>query len=187
MTDSQIIDLYFRRSEQAITETAVQYGKMFYRISYNVLHNNEDAEECVNDTYLTAWNQIPPTRPNHLSVFLSKITRRLSIDKWRRNTAAKRGGGQLDMAVEELDWTLASKDDIEEDYIRSELTRDLNAFLNKLPDNERRVFICRYWYMDSIADIASEFGFTQGKVKTMLMRTRNKLKVYLQEKGGYDL
>ena len=187
MTDPQIIELYFRRSERAISETAARYGRLFFQISYNILHNHEDAEECVNDTYLTAWNKIPPTKPNSLSVFLSKITRRLSIDKWRRNSAAKRGGGQLTLAVEELDRTLSSGEDLEENFIRSELTRDLNAFLNKLPDQDRRVFICRYWYMDSVADIASDFGFTQGKVRTMLMRTRNKLKVYLEKKGGYAL
>lgn len=187
MTDAQIIELYFRRSEQAIRETAAQYGKMFFSISYNILHNHEDAEECVSDTYLTAWNRIPPTKPVRLGVFLGKITRSLSIDKWRKSTASKRGGGQLDLAIEELDWSLASGEDLEENYIRKDLTRTLNSFLRGLPDTERRVFICRYWYMDSTADIAADFGFTQGKVRTMLMRTRNKLKVYLEEKGGYEV
>lgn len=187
MTDNQIVELYFRRSERALEETAAQYGQLFYRISYNILTNHEDAEECVSDTYLTAWETIPPTRPNRLGVFLSKITRRLSIDRWRRNTAAKRGGGQLTLAIDELDFCLASHEDVEENYIHKELTELLQSFLSGLPDTERDVFLCRYWYMDSIRDIAGDFGFTQGKVKTMLMRTRNKLRIYLERKGGYDL
>ena len=187
MTDAQIIELYFRRSERAISETAAQYGNMFYRISYNILQNREDAEECVSDTYLTAWNRIPPTRPARLSVFLGKITRSLSIDLWRKKTASKRGGGQLDLALEELDWALSSGDDPETQYLRKDLTRLLNDFLRSLPDTERRVFISRYWYMDSAADIASDFGFTQGKVRSMLMRTRNKLRVYLEEEGGLEV
>lgn len=185
MTDTQIIDLYFLRSEKAIEETAAQYGHLFYKISYNVLHNAQDAEECVNDTYLTAWHRIPPTRPNHLSVFLSRITRSLSIDRWRKRNASKRGGGQLTLAVEELDRTLSSGENIEENYIRSELTQLLNDFLHKLPETECQVFVCRYWYMDSIDTICEEFGFSASKVKTMLMRTRRKLKVYLEERGGY--
>ena len=185
MTDQQIIALYFCRSERAIAETAAQYGKLFYNVSYNILHNNEDAEECVNDTYLTAWNTIPPTKPTYLSTFLCKITRRLSIDKWRTKTAQKRGGDQMTLAVEELDRTLASDDDVEGTYIRRELTQELQNFLRQLPEQECRVFLCRYWYMDSIADIAKDFGYTQSKVKTMLLRTRRKLKAHLEEKGGY--
>lgn len=187
MTDHQIVELYFQRSERALKETAAQYGQFFYRISYNILSNHEDAEECVSDTYLAAWQTIPPTRPQRLGVFLSKITRRLSIDRWRRNTAAKRGGSQLTLAIEELDFCLASQEDVEEHYLQKELTGMLQSFLSGLPETERNVFLCRYWYMDSIRDIATEFGFTQGKVKTMLMRTRNKLRVYLEKKGGYDL
>lgn len=186
MTDNQIVELFFHRSERALEETAARYGQLFYRISYNILTNHEDAEECVSDTYLTAWETIPPTRPNRLGVFLSKITRRLAIDRWRRITAAKRGGGQLALAVEELDYCLASRENVEEDYIKKELTGLLECFLSELPETERDVFLCRYWYMDSIREIAADFGFTQGKVKSMLMRTRNKLKIYLERKGGYE-
>lgn len=187
MTDKQIVELYFQRSERALKETAAQYGQLFYRISYNILSNHEDAEECVSDTYLTAWETIPPTRPQRLGVFLSKITRRLSIDRWRSNHAEKRGGGELTVAIEELDWALASGDELEEGCMQRELTELLNRFLSRLPDTERDVFICRYWYLDSIKEIAVDFGFTQGKVKSMLMRTRNKLKVYLMEQGGAAL
>lgn len=187
MTDTEIIELYFCRSEQAIEETAIHYGHLFYRIAYNILTNREDAEECVSDTYLTAWNTIPPTRPNRLGVFLSKVTRRLSIDKWRKNTAVKRGGGQLTLALEELEGSLSAQSDVEEHYLQQELTELLNRFLLGLPEQERNVFICRYWYLDSIREISQDFGFTQGKVKSMLMRTRNKLRTYLEKEGGYDL
>lgn len=184
MTDSQIIELYFLKSEQAIKETATRYGRLCYHISYNILYNREDAAECVNDTYLAAWDSIPPAKPNHLSTYLGKITRRLSIDKWRHNTARKRGRDQLTLAVEELDRTLSTGETLEENYLQSELTQTINQFLYRLHQDERNVFICRYWYLDSIAEISSDFGFSQSKVKSMLMRTRNKLKLYLEQEGA---
>lgn len=185
MTDQQIIALYCRRSEQAIAETAAQYGKLFFSVSYNILRSNEDAEECVNDTYLTAWNIIPPTKPTHLSTFLCKITRSLSIAKWRSKTAQKRGGNHMTLAIHELDHTLASDENLEEHFTREELTQTIARFLRSLPDQERRVFICRYWYMDSISTIAGNFGYSQSKVKTMLLRTRKKLKAHFEQEGGW--
>ena len=187
MNDSQIIDLYFRRSEQAIAETDARYGNYCYSIANNILYNSQDSEECVSDTYLQAWNRIPPTRPRILSVYLGRITRSLAIDAWRGKHAVKRGKGQLDVAIHELDRTLSSGEDLEEQLIRSELTAELDRFLRGLGDTERRVFVCRYWYMDPVADIARQFGFTEGKVASMLMRTRKKLKAYLLEKGGYEV
>jgi RNA polymerase sigma-70 factor (ECF subfamily) len=185
LTDREIIDLYFRRSEQAIAETDARYGPYCYQIAYNVLIQRQDAEECVNDTYLTVWNRIPPTQPVHFSVFLARITRGLAIDRWRSGHAKKRGQGQLPIALHELDSTLSSGQDADEALMVSELTRLLNTFLRSLPDTERRVFLCRYWYIDSIAEISRQFGFSQSKVKSMLLRTRKKLKAYLFEKGGY--
>lgn len=187
MNDSQILDLYFDRSELAISETASRYGPYCHTIAYNVLCSNQDAEECVSDTYLTAWNQIPPQRPHCLSAYLGKITRNLSIDRLRRNTAAKRGGGQFLLAIDEMDRTLVGTQDLEETVIRTELTEAINTYLRTLPDTERRVFICRYFYLDSIPDIARQFGFGQSKVKSMLLRTRKKLCAYLSTQGGYDL
>ena len=186
MEDKQIIDLYFRRSEQAIQETASKYGSYLSTIAYNILNNREDTEECVSDTYLTAWNRIPPTCPSHFSVFLATITRTLSIDRWRRAKAAKRGKGQLPLALHELGHTIPTKQDVEEDYIRTELTALMNQFLRELPDMDRRVFLCRYWYLDSIQEISQQFGLSQSKVKSMLMRTRRKLKAYLVEKGAVE-
>lgn len=186
MTDHQLIELFFARSEQAIVETAKQYGPLCYTISYNILCNREDAEECVNDTYLSAWNHIPPTRPNIFSVYLSKITRNLSIDRWRESHAGKRGKGQLPMAAEELEYCLTNGDDPEKAYMQKELTETLNGFLGTLPQVERKVFVSRYWYLDSIGDIGDHFGFSVPKVKNMLMRTRRKLRKYLVEKGVYE-
>ena len=183
MIDQQLIELYFARSEQAIAETAKQYGSMCYTISYNILHKREDAEECVNDTYLSAWNHIPPTRPSIFSVYLSRITRNLSIDRWRENHAGKRGKGQVPMAAEELEYCLTKGDNPEKAYLQKELTAVLNEFLGTLPQAERKVFVARYWYLDAIGDIANNFGFSVPKVKNMLMRTRRKLKKYLEQKG----
>ncbi len=185
MNDSQIIELFFRRSERAISETDARYGHYCYSIANNILYNTQDSEECVSDTYLTAWNHIPPTRPRQLSAYLGRITRSLAIDTWRSRHAVKRGKGQMDVAIHELDRTLSSGEDLEEGLMRSELTAEINRFLRGLGDTERRVFICRYWYMDPVAQIAREFGFTESKTAAMLMRTRKKLKAYLLEKGGY--
>ncbi len=186
MTDAQIIELYCLRSEHAISETAAQYGGLLYHISYNILHSHEDTEECVNDTYLKAWERIPPAKPNYLSVYLGRITRRISIDKWRYSSALKRGGNQLTLAVEELDRTLSTGETPEDGYLRKELTQTINAFLRGLPRDERNVFICRYWYLNSIAEISSSFGFSQSKVKSMLMRTRNKLKEHFEKEGVFS-
>lgn len=186
MQDSQIIELYFRRSERAIEETASKYGSYLSSIAYNILYNKEDAEECVSDTYLAAWNRIPPTKPTHFSVFLGTITRTMSIDRWRKTKAAKRGKGQIPTALHELGYAVPSEQNMEEDLIRSELTASINRFLRDLPDIERRIFICRYWYFDSIPDISRQYSLSQSKVKSTLMRTRRKLKSYLIEKGAVE-
>lgn len=187
MDDSQIIDLYFRRSEQAIAETAAQYGALCHTIAYNILGSRQDSEECVSDTYMTVWNRIPPERPRCFSAYLGKITRNISLDCWRKKHAARRGGGQLVFAIEELDRTLASGQNVEDLVIGMGLRDCIETFLKSLPDTERRVFVCRYFYLDPVADISRQFGFTQSKVKSMLQRTRKKLKAYLLTQGGTDL
>lgn len=186
MEDKQILDLYFRRSEQAIAETAARYGPYCYSIAYRILADHQDSEECVSDTYFAAWNQIPPERPCTFSAYLGKITRRLSIDRWRRRQAVKRGKGELALAVEEMDRDIASGLSPEAELLRSELTEHINAFLRELSEVQRKIFICRYWYIDSVNDICQAFGFSQSKVKSMLLRTRRRLGVYLLEKGGYE-
>ena len=183
MNDKSIIDLYFSRDEEAITQTDKKYGRYCYSIAYNILTNKEDAEESVSDTYMTAWRAIPPRRPSVLSTFLGKITRHISIDRWRKLSAYKRGGGEITLALEELGDCVAGKHNVEMEYERKELIRAYVTFLDALSVTERRVFLRRYWYVDSIETIAKEFGFSQSKVKTMLHRTRAKLRKQLAEEG----
>lgn len=187
MEDQQILQLYWDRSEQAIAETDAKYGRYCYSIAHNILTDREDAEECVTDTYLAAWNSIPPRRPAILSTFLGKITRRLSIDRWRSRSAYKRGGGEVTLALEELDQCLASPQTVELTYERKRFSLVFNQFLAGLPETERRIFLCRYWYVDTIADIATTFGFSESKVISMLHRTRKKLRIRLQQEELYEL
>ena len=183
MNDKNIVDLYFNRDEEAITQTDKKYGRYCYSIAYNILTNKEDAEESVSDTYMTAWRAIPPRRPSVLSTFLGKITRHISIDRWRERSAYKRGGGEVPLALEELKDCVAGMQNVEMDYERKEIVKAYVKFLDTLPITERRVFLCRYWYVESIETIADKFGFSQSKVKTMLYRTRTKLRKQLAEEG----
>ena len=183
MNDKSIVDLYFSRDEEAITQTDKKYGRYCYSIAYNILTNKEDAEESVSDTYMTAWRAIPPRRPSVLSTFLGKITRHISIDRWRERVATKRGGGEVTLALEELEDCVVGLQNVEMEYERKELIRAYVKFLDALPITERHVFLCRYWYVDSVEAIAEKFGFSQSKVKTMLYRTRAKLRKQLAEEG----
>lgn len=183
MEDKQIIDLYFRRSEEAIAETDRKYGPYCYSIAYNILTNREDSEESVSDTYLAAWRAMPPRRPSILAAFLGKITRHLSIDRWRSRGAQKRGGGEMPLALEELWDCVPGGVSPEEKLERKQLAALLNRLLEELPETERSVFLCRYWYIDSVADIAAHFGFTESKVHSMLHRTRIRLRKALEKEG----
>ena len=183
MEDAHIVELYWQRKESAISETAAKYGKYLNSISYRILLNAEDAEECVNDTYKDAWQSMPPHRPSILSAFLGKITRRISVDLWRRYSAEKRGGGVMALALEELEECVSGTEDAATEAERLELQRKLNGFLLALPQIDRRVFMCRYWYMDPISDIAKQFACSESKVKSMLYRTRNKLRAMLEKEG----
>ena len=175
MDDKSIVDLYFDRNEDAIAQTDKKYGQYCYSIAYNILTNREDAEESVSDTYLKAWVAIPPRRPAALSAFLGKLTRNISIDRWRKRSAFRRGAGELTLALEELEDCIAGMQNVEMEYERKEIINAYMKFLDALPVTERRVFLCRYWYVESIEAIAEKFGFSQSKVKTMLHRTRVKL------------
>ena len=183
MEDNLIVDLYWQRNERAISETAAKYGKYLHSISYHILQNAEDTEECVNDTYNDAWQSMPPHRPSILSTFLGKITRRISIDLWRKNSAKKRGGSEIAIALDELEECVAGTDDVEAEVEKRELQKKLNAFLFALPQIDRQVFMCRYWYMDSISEIAIQFDYSESKIKSMLFRTRNKLRTMLKKEG----
>lgn len=181
MEDSKILDLYWDRDEQAIAESKTKYGAMLRALAYHILHNHEDSEECENDTYLGAWNAIPPARPSNLSAFLAKMVRNISITRHRANSADKRGGGEAAVSLHELDECIP--DPRAGAWDTGELAQTLNTFLASLPTKERQVFVCRYWRCDSVADIANRFGFSQGKVKMMLMRTRAKLRTVLEKEG----
>lgn len=183
MEDEQILNLYFSRSEQAIGETASKYGPYCHSIAMHVLENEEDAEECVSDTWFSAWNSIPPKRPSPFSAFLGRITRNLSIDRWRRTRAFKRGGGQMELALEELKDCVSGAGTLENDLIRRETLGAVNRFLGQLSVVERNVFLCRYWYLDSIQTISEVSGFSQSKVTSMLHRLRGKLRKKLSEEG----
>lgn len=183
MEDQKIIDLYWQRSEQAIQETDAKYGGYCFSIAYNILTNREDSEESVSDTYLSAWHAMPPKRPGILSAFLGKITRHISIDRWRRRSAQKRGGGEIVLALEELEDCLSDGYSTEEAVQKKELAVFINRFLDTLPETERNIFLCRYWYVDPVKDIADTFGFSVGKVNSMLFRTREKLRRTLEKEG----
>lgn len=183
MDDSEIIELYWSRAESAISETAVKYGGFCYSIAYNILANNEDAEESVSDTYMAAWTAMPPKRPNILAAFLAIITRHLSIDRWRTRNRQKRGGGEIVLALEELAECASDDQTVEKALERKQLALVFNRFLDSLPETERRIFLCRYWYLDPISDIANYYGFSNSKVTSMLHRIRGKLRAALEEEG----
>ena len=160
MEDARIVDLYWARSETAIDETSAKYGKYCYAIAHNILANAEDADESVNDTYLAAWNSIPPQRPSVLSSFLGKITRRISIDKWRTRNAEKRGGGEIILALDELSDCVPSSRNVEQEVEAAILGKLIDNFEMSLPITVRRVYFCRYWYLDPIASFCLQFSFS---------------------------
>lgn len=183
MEDTHIVELYWSRSETAISETATKYEKYLFTISYGILSSAEDAEESVNDTYLDAWNSMPPHRPAFLSTFLGKITRRISIDRWRRRTAEKRGGGETALALHELEECVASRYTVEHEVEERELVQALDSFLAQCSACERDLFVCRYFFLLSIAELCEKYKYSPGKTKSMLHRTRKKLLAYLQKEG----
>lgn len=183
MEDSKIITLYWARSEDAISETAAKYGSFCYSISYNILTNREDAQECVNDTYMDAWKLIPPTKPTDLSAFLGKITRHISIDRWRKRSAEKRGGGETELALEELAECIPGTNDPQQEMEAKELEVLVRHFLQTIPRTSRIIFLKRYWALENIQTIGIEMGLSIPKVKSNLHRTRLKLRKFLNEEG----
>ena len=183
MDDKEIVALYWARDERAIDETKTKYENYCRAIAYNILGNREDADESVNDTYLGAWNSMPPHRPEFLSAFLGKITRNLALKKWRTASAEKRGNGELALALDELQECVTSGDLVVEEIQVKELATIIDGFLREIPEVERRVFVRRYWYTDSVRDICKQFGYGQSKVKMMLYRTRKKLLEKLMKEG----
>ena len=183
MNDDQIIQLYFDRSEQAIKETDIKYGGYCYSIAYNILSSPEDTEESVSDTYLAAWNTIPPRKPNFLNAFLGKITRHISIDRWRKISAKKRGGGEMTLVLEELDDCIAAPGCVGDGMDAKELAKAIRAFLNTLPAREQDIFLRRYFFVEESGVIAQRYGMKPATVLRTLSRTRQKLKNYLTQEG----
>lgn len=183
MDDSRIIELYWLRSESAIAETANKYGSYCRYIAYNILRSHEDSEECVSDTYLRAWNAMPPQRPNKLSAFLGKITRNLSLNRLEKQNAKKRGEGQTDLVIEELSECVPSPVSIEKAVDDILLTEILNGFLEGLAEDKRKIFMRRYWYLCSVKEIAADFNMSESNVKVTLFRLRGELKQILEKEG----
>ena len=186
MEDTEIVRLYWERNEQAIPATAEKYGSYCTSIANNILGNSEDAEECVNDTYLKAWNAIPPQRPSILSAFLGTITRNLSFNRYKYNTAGRRGGGETAVVLEEIAQLVSGTDGVEQEIDRRELIRTIDDFLASLPAHKRKIFVCRYWYFDQVSEIAAQAGMTENHVSVTLSRLRGQLRRYLTERG-FDL
>ena len=183
MNDEQIVKMYWQRDESAITVTQKKYNAYLLKIAYNILNNHEDSEESVNDTYLAAWNSIPPQKPAVLSTYLGKLTRRISISLFRRKNADKRQGGEFALSFSEMEDVMEGNMEPEKEMEVQILGELLNKFLRSLKSDERRTFIGRYYYMDPLKEVAAYCGMSEGKAKTMLFRTRVKLKEYLKKEG----
>lgn len=183
MDDGGIVKLFLERNEQGLREAKSKYGNYCYSIAYGILRSRQDAEECENDTYWAAWNVIPPQQPRRLAAFLGKITRNLSLKRVRTDTALKRGGSVAIISLDELKDCIPTGKSFEEQLQAQELADIISVFLRTLSETEREVFINRYWYCDTVKEISGRFGFTQSKVKMMLLRTRVALRDYLIKEG----
>ncbi len=164
MEDTKIVDLYWARAESAISETAQKYGGYCRSIAFRILHNDQDSEECVNDTWLGAWNAMPPKRPAVLSTFLGRITRNLSLNRWKRYNAEKRGCGEMTVALEELRECVPAPGGVEAALDDIALTESIDRFVGALPAEQRKIFVQRYWYLCSIREIANNCGVSASKV-----------------------
>lgn len=184
MEDLQIIELYFSRDEHAIKETGRKYGKLCFRVAKNLLSNNEDSEECVNDTYLTIWNKIPPTRPSNFTAFICKITRNLSLKKLELSNAMKRSADAV-ISLSEIEATMPDNH-IASGIEDEELGKLISTFLRSEKELDRNIFLRKYWFFDSISDIAERYSMNENTVKSMLFRSRNRLRKFLK-KGGIEV
>ena len=183
MEDSMIINLYFNRNEKAVSETAQKYGNYCFTISNNILKNESDAEECVSETYLKAWNNIPPERPLRLAAFLGKIVRNLSLDRYKFNRREKRKGSEFELLLSELEDCVSSNLTTINEF-DSGFTVDLiNDWLHAQTAQNRVMFVRRYWYADAIGDLVDKFGMSESKVKSILFRMRKNLKRHLEKEG----
>ena len=185
MQDENIVELYWLRSETAIRETEQKYGPYLSKIAYNILNNIDDSRESVNDTYLKAWNRMPPQKPSVLKTYLGKITRQLSIDIFRTRNRKKRGMSQYAVSLSELEECIPSNHSVEREIELQFLGKTINEFLYTLSEQSRHIFVCRYYFCDSIKDISAFFAMSESKVKSILHRTRLSLKNHLESEGFF--
>lgn len=183
MEDSRIVEMYWDRDEEAIRQSEKKYGRYCGAIAHNILFNRADEDECLNDTWIGAWNSIPPQRPEKLGPYLGKITRNAALNMYEKKHAEKRGGGQTALALDELAEVIGKESDAEKQAALSDLTDSINGFLRHIEKDARVIFVQRYWYMYSVEEIAKFNGFSVSKVKMSLARTREKLRVHLEEEG----
>ena len=183
MEDEKILDLYFARDEQAVVETDRKYGAYCYALADSILKNPRDAEETVSDTYLRTWNAIPPKRPSILKMFLAKITRNLAFTRWRKYSAEKRGGGEMELVLEELEGCIAVSGSVEDRLNGKELASAIRSFLDTLPGRDQDIFLRRYFFVEESEVIAKRYGMKPATVLRILSRTRAKLKTYLTQEG----
>ncbi|MEC0090464.1 RNA polymerase sigma factor [Paenibacillus macquariensis] len=182
MNDRDIIQLYFARNESAVEETSKKYKKYCTQIARNILSNVEDSEECVNDTFLGAWEAIPPKSPEKLSSFLGRITRNIALNKYDYYKAKKRNK-EFETILDELNDCVSSSDNVESQYEGEQMAESISEFLQSIKEDHRNIFLRRYWYSDSMTDIASRFAISESKTKSILFRIRKKLQIYLKKEG----
>ncbi len=183
MEDEAIVKLYFARDERAVQETDKKYGSYCFTLANGILHNDQDAEETVSDTYMKAWQSIPPKKPDMLKLFLAKITRNLAFSRWRKYTADKRGGGEMELVLEELEGCIAASGAVDDKLNARELVLTIRSFLNTLPAREQDIFLRRYFFVEESETIANRYGMKKATVQRTLSRTREKLKTYLTKEG----
>ena len=183
MEDKQIVQLFWDRNEQAIQESSIKYGNYCRSIARNILQSEEDVKECVKDTWLNAWNAMPPHRPSVLPTFLGKLTRNLSFDRYRKLHRDKRGGHTIDLVLDELEELVSGQNDPEKKWQEKELTENINRFLLDQTEEKRTLFILRYWYALDISEIAKRTGLSSNRISVNLNRIRSKLKIFLRERG----
>jgi len=183
MEDHLIIDLFWERSETALTETAFKYGKYCKSVANNILHNDEDVDECVNDAYMSLWNSIPPQKPASLRAYVAKITRNLSLNRYKHKNALKRNSGEMDLIFDELEECIPSMSGTEAECEMKMLTEHISAFIKTLSKEKQIVFVRRYWYSDSIHAISTGLRISESTVKSILFRCREKLKNHLEREG----
>ena len=183
MEDGEIIGLYWARDQRAIGESDKKYGALCRNVAYGILRSREDSEECVNDTWLNAWNAIPPQKPKRLRIFLAKITRNLAFNRFNARSAKKRGSGELVLVLDELAECLSSESNVENECETKELGQYIRLFVRTLSERDSNVFVRRYFFTDSVKEISTRYGLTENNIMVILSRIRKKLKIYLIEEG----